>query len=133
MDLNYLIPGTDEDDIGAQNESRNKSSGGVVEPYRSPLLCSTPTTGFQDVDEDDVINLLEFHKETFSNEDIVELDREKALSSEDEEKEPEMRLLEVKDLRVAFKLIDEGLKIFKDKDPNPAGNDTVCNNVLKEL
>lgn len=47
-------------------------------------------------DEDDVINLIESHRQPHSNEDLMELDREKALFSKEEE--PEVRLLETKDL-----------------------------------
>lgn len=42
-----------------------------------------------------------------------------------------MKLLEAKDHAV-LKLIDEGLEIFKNKDPNPQ-SETACKNILKEL
>lgn len=38
--------------------------------------------------------------------------------------------MEAKDFRAAFKSIDERLQIFKDKDPNQAQSETVCNNVI---
>lgn len=47
------------------------------------------------------------------------------------DEEPKRRLLETKDLCVAFKFIDERLQIFKDKNPNPAWSETVYKSVFK--
>lgn len=67
-----------------------------VEEARLDIVSLSHQAGFEEADEEDVINLLESKREPLTIEEFMELDQEKALSSDDEEEESELRMLEAK-------------------------------------
>ncbi|KAG7172760.1 Tigger transposable element-derived protein 1-like 103, partial [Homarus americanus] len=74
---------------------------------------------FAEVIDDDVIELLHFHGENLSNEDLMLLEQERAAGEEKGIEAPSTPLqLTTKEMAKGFTLIQECLQIFAGNDPN---------------
>ncbi|XP_031819975.1 tigger transposable element-derived protein 1 isoform X3 [Sarcophilus harrisii] len=74
--------------------------------------------GFRDVVEADVVQLLQSHGADLSNEELMQLEQERAAGEESEDAPPAPRQLTAKRLAKALSHFDAGLQILTDNDPN---------------
>uniref|UniRef100_A0A8C4Q849 Uncharacterized protein n=2 Tax=Eptatretus burgeri TaxID=7764 RepID=A0A8C4Q849_EPTBU len=102
---------------------------------RRNIVEMAKTVGFDEVKEGDVEELLDSYREELSNEDLLLLEKERQVEEsevESEEVEP-LRTLTCKRMAEAFRLIDMGLTIFDEDDPNTERSSRVARNVQAEL
>ncbi|KFD67357.1 hypothetical protein M514_20393 [Trichuris suis] len=75
--------------------------------------------GLSEINEEDIAELLESHDEELSNSDLLEIERQ--LTEDQEAPEPrnpeQAKTLSTKDLSEAFRLLENAMAIFTQKDP----------------
>ena len=102
---------------------------------RRNIVEMAKTVGFDDVEEVDVEELLDSYQEELSNEDLLMPEKERQveeLEAESEELES-LRTLTSTRMVEAFHLIDMGLAIFDEDDPNTEYSSRVARNVLADV
>ncbi|XP_014788567.1 tigger transposable element-derived protein 1-like [Octopus bimaculoides] len=99
------------------------------------IVTLTNSAGFEEVKENDVIELLVSHRESLSNEELLLLEQDRAAEEEEEDIEAASTQLQlnVDHLATGLALIQEGLQIFADNDPNRERNIKVIRGVHNEL
>ncbi|XP_029649971.1 tigger transposable element-derived protein 1-like [Octopus sinensis] len=99
------------------------------------IVTLANSAGFEEVKENDVIELLESHGESLSNEELLLLEQDRAAEEEEEDLEAASTQLQlnVDHLATGLALIQEGLQIFADNDPNRERNIKVIRGVHNEL
>ncbi|XP_007056461.2 tigger transposable element-derived protein 1 [Chelonia mydas] len=92
----------------------------VVPAMKKDILGLAKKAGFDKVEEADVTQLLQSHGEELTNEDLMQLDMMRAVEDEGQEvkEEPTHRNLTAKRLSEAFQMIEAGLQILSDDDPD---------------
>ncbi|KFD62505.1 hypothetical protein M514_25355 [Trichuris suis] len=80
--------------------------------------------GLGGINEEDITELLESHDEELSNSDLLEIERQ--LTEDQEAPEPrnpeQAKTLSTKDLSEAFRLLENAMAIFTEKDPQQERN-----------
>ncbi|KAG7177185.1 putative Tigger transposable element-derived protein 1-like 218 [Homarus americanus] len=75
------------------------------------------TAGFHELESEDIEQVLASHTEELTNEDLQLLTEQSAAEDDDKEEEPQ-RTLTTKRIAEAFNMIQQGMQIFIDDDPN---------------
>nr|XP_032621542.1 tigger transposable element-derived protein 1-like [Chelonoidis abingdonii] len=90
----------------------------VVPAVKKDILGLAKKAGFDEVEEADVTQLLQSHREELTNEDLMQLEVTRAMEEEGQEVEepPTHRNLTAKHLSEAFQMIGAGLQILSDDD-----------------
>ncbi|KFD48080.1 hypothetical protein M514_11023 [Trichuris suis] len=87
--------------------------------YLASLKKIIDERGFGEINEEDAAELLESHDEELSNSDLLEI--EPQLTEDQEAPEPrnpeQAKTLSTKDLYEAFRLLENAMAIFTEKDP----------------
>ncbi|KAK4300258.1 hypothetical protein Pmani_027528 [Petrolisthes manimaculis] len=92
-----------------------------LKDVRKDLVRLSHSAGFNEVDEEDIQQLFDSHAEPLSNEDLMEIEQERALADqEDNDDDEPRRELGIKELREAFQHIEKGMELFREYDLNPA-------------
>ncbi|KAK4312082.1 hypothetical protein Pmani_016438 [Petrolisthes manimaculis] len=92
-----------------------------LKDVRKDLVRLLHSAGFNEVDEEDIQQLFDSHAEPLSNEDLMEIEQERALADqEDNDDDEPRRELGIKELREAFQHIEKGMELFREYDLNPA-------------
>ena len=75
--------------------------------------------GLVEGEVEDVGELLESHGEELSNDDLMQMEQQRAAEQEDKENDDALppRSLSTKDLSEAFEHLDKAMAIFTEKDP----------------
>ena len=94
-----------------------------VSEARQQIVDMALKVGFEEVDEDDVEDLLLSHREELSNEDLVALEEEhiRVESESSPEEVVPVKTLMTKVMAKGFKLVDEAMAIFDERDPDCGG------------
>ncbi|CAM2116021.1 unnamed protein product [Caretta caretta] len=86
---------------------------------KKDILSLAKKAGFDEVEEADVTQLLKSHEEELTNEDLMQLEVTRAMEEEGQEVEPlTHRNLTAKRLSEAFQMIEAGLQILSDDNPD---------------
>uniref|UniRef100_A0A5S6QM42 Uncharacterized protein n=1 Tax=Trichuris muris TaxID=70415 RepID=A0A5S6QM42_TRIMR len=94
--------------------------GQPLQNVHEEIIMLAHEAGFNEINEQDVVELLESYGEELSNEDLMEMEQQRAEEEEKDElhdAEPP-RVLTTKDLSEAFQLLDRAMAIFTEKDPD---------------
>lgn len=93
--------------------------------------------GFEEVDENDVTELLESHNEELTNEDLLELEQERAHEEDDDDQAetvpPQPKQLTLKGVRRILDLIAQATAAMAEEDPNQDRVETVAENIKKHI
>ena len=95
--------------------------------------------GFDELEQNDIDELLESHREELTNEELFEMEKiqeaelEAAASNPTEENPEPERILTKSDLEKSLSFIREGLDILEANDPNINRSATVARKVMSEL
>lgn len=102
---------------------------------RKDIARLSHLAGFKEVNEDDIQELLDSHDEPLSNEDLMQLEQERAKTEDDDanQEEETVRGLDVKTLQEVFSSIEHAMELLKECDPNPARSDTAVHGVQQAL
>ncbi|XP_074854943.1 tigger transposable element-derived protein 1 [Carettochelys insculpta] len=92
----------------------------VVPDIKKDILGLAKKVGFDEVEEADITQLLQSHKEELTNEDLMQLEVLRAMEEEGLEVKEESthQNLTAKRLSEAFRMIEAGLQILRDDDPD---------------
>ncbi|XP_064410189.1 tigger transposable element-derived protein 1-like [Latimeria chalumnae] len=104
-------------------ESVNRGFTDVVPSVNKDILKLAMTAGFDELEEKDIEEVLESHTEELTNEDLQQLEVQRACIEEDDEdddpkEQPQPQMLTTKRMAEAFHHIDIAMQIFSDDDPN---------------
>ncbi|XP_041053574.1 tigger transposable element-derived protein 1-like [Carcharodon carcharias] len=97
--------------------SDHGGSHDTVPEVQHEILTLAREVGFDEVDEADVVELLKSHGEELSNEDLMQLESQRA-EEEDRTEIPPPQILSTKRLSRAFQIMEEAMEIFTEDDPN---------------
>ncbi|KAK3884365.1 hypothetical protein Pcinc_011376 [Petrolisthes cinctipes] len=92
--------------------------------------------GFEEVDENDVTELLESQNEELTNEDLMELEQERAHEDDDDQEEsvpPKPKQLTLKGVRRILDLLGQATAAMAEEDPNQDRVETVTENISKNI
>ncbi|XP_042221477.1 tigger transposable element-derived protein 1-like [Homarus americanus] len=116
------------------HEFHGFSQAESLQQVQQDIVTLANNVGFEGVIENDVVELLESHREDLTNEDLMMLEQEQAAGQEEDIESPPTPLqLTTKDMSKAFALIQEGLQIFADNDPNRERNIKIARAVNNAL
>ncbi|XP_036599095.1 tigger transposable element-derived protein 1-like [Trichosurus vulpecula] len=90
----------------------------AVRQIEQEIVSLAHKLGFGDIVEADVAQLLQSRGADLSNEELMQLEQERAAGEESEDAPPAPRQLTVKHLAKALSHFDAGLQILTDNDPN---------------
>ncbi|CAM2117475.1 unnamed protein product [Caretta caretta] len=87
---------------------------------KKDILCLAKKAGFDDVEKADITQLLWSHGEELTNEELMQLEVTRAMEEEGQEVEQQQshRNLTAKRLFEAFQMMEAGLQILSDDDPD---------------
>ncbi|CAM2106470.1 unnamed protein product [Caretta caretta] len=87
---------------------------------KKDILSLAKKADFDEVEEADITQLLQSHREELTNEDLMQLEVTRAMEEggQEVEEEPTHRNLTAKHLSEAFQIIEAGLQILSDDDPD---------------
>ncbi|XP_066547533.1 tigger transposable element-derived protein 1-like [Amia ocellicauda] len=114
------------------NDFRDFAADEVLTNARHEIVELARTAGFDEVNEENVAELLESHREELSNEDLLELDKEREQEESVEDERPQ-RILSVKGLAKAMKAMDTFLGYIDENDPNRERSAKVARNVKESI
>ncbi|XP_042211557.1 tigger transposable element-derived protein 1-like [Homarus americanus] len=101
------------------HEFKGFSQAESLQQVQQDIVTLANNVDFEEVIENGVVELLESHREDLTNEDLMMLEQERAAGQEEDIEPPPTPLqLTTKDMSNGFALIQEGLQIFSDNDPN---------------
>ncbi|KYO31878.1 hypothetical protein Y1Q_0003440 [Alligator mississippiensis] len=101
------------------NDFQGFAADEFISDARHGIVEMVKSVGFEQVNEENMAELLDSHREELSNKDLLELDREQHEEEEPmEENERPPRVLMMKGMADAFKLLDGYLALFDENDPN---------------
>ncbi|XP_042205115.1 obscurin-like [Homarus americanus] len=105
-----------------------------LQKVQQDIVTLANNVSFEEVMENDVVELLDSHREDLTNEDLMMLEQERAAGQEEDIESPPTPLqLTRKDMSKAFALIEEGLQILADNDPNRERNIKIASAVNNAL
>nr|XP_006128720.1 tigger transposable element-derived protein 1-like [Pelodiscus sinensis] len=92
----------------------------IIPAIKKDILGLAKKAGFDEVEEDDVTQLLQSHGEELTNEELMQLEAMRAMEEKDQEVKVETthQNLTAKRLSEAFQMIEAGLQILNDDDPD---------------
>ncbi|KYO46714.1 hypothetical protein Y1Q_0018457 [Alligator mississippiensis] len=102
------------------NDFRGFAADEFISDARHEIAEMAKSGGFGQVDKENMAELLDSHREELSNEDHLELDRERHEEEEpmEENERPSPRVLMMKGMADVFKLLDGYLAFFDENDSN---------------
>ncbi|KAK3875186.1 hypothetical protein Pcinc_019926 [Petrolisthes cinctipes] len=102
------------------------------------IVMLAQQAGFEEVDENDVTELLESHNEELTNEDLMELEQERAHEDDDDDDQeesvpPKPKQLTLKGVRRILDLLGQATAAMAEEDPNQDRVETINENISKNI
>ena len=105
----------------------------VVPLVNRDILNLAREAGFDELVTEDIENVLASHTEELTNEDLTLLAQSPDDADEDDDDDEPKRILTTKRMAAAFRLIEEGLQVFTDDDPNRERSSKIHRNTMEAL